>query len=601
MHYQSLFAARGVQAVFIVLFALSLSVTSFAHSNIKLVSQLRPFTSDNRYGDVWGEGNYAYLASYNGSGVMIIDISDPAAPRMVGHYDPPAGGRFQDVIVANGIGYFSSENNGGVHIVDVRDPAQPRLLNQIHTAQHGFPFVHELTYSDGVLYEADSRTTRVKVFDVRRPEAPVFVRDIQTTDSMFIHAAMAINGRLYTSGWGGRTDIYDIRNVLNAPPPLLGVVETGNNSHSCWPSNDGRLLASARETDNGDVRLFDISDPAHPQFLAAITSESLGHDDNLNIVRHEGPALDSISAHNPYIVGNMLFVSWYQAGVVAVDISDPRQPKFAGDYDTFSGPVASFDGCWGVFPFLGFDRVLLSDLDGGLFVVDATEALAGPRTVSAASYQFTGVAPGAIVAAFGTRLSAGVGAAASLPLPMELAGARITVQDFAGVERNAPLFFVSPSQINYQVPLGSAPGPALLKFTNPFGQTFSGAAIIRATAPTLFTIDQSGRGAAAALDAFTYAPAPFNATRATGEPNIIALFGSGLGANATDTDGNVASSCEASLDGRPVTINYAGRAPGLVGVNQFNLILPVGIASGAHQLVIRRGAAVSNTVTLVIK
>jgi uncharacterized protein (TIGR03437 family) len=46
-------------------------------------------------------------------------------------------------------------------------------------------------------------------------------------------------------------------------------------------------------------------------------------------------------------------------------------------------------------------------------------------------------------------------AAASTPLPTELAGVR--VRDALGVERLAPLFFVSPSQINYLMPAGAAP------------------------------------------------------------------------------------------------------------------------------------------------
>lgn len=45
--------------------------------NITLVSQLDPLPGNNRYGDVWGEGNYAYVGSFSGSGVAIIDISDP--------------------------------------------------------------------------------------------------------------------------------------------------------------------------------------------------------------------------------------------------------------------------------------------------------------------------------------------------------------------------------------------------------------------------------------------------------------------------------------------------------------------------------------------
>ena len=65
--------------------------------NVTLVSQLDPLPGNNRYGDVWGEGNYAYVGSFSGSGVAIIDISDPNAPFLETTYLPPSGGQFKDV------------------------------------------------------------------------------------------------------------------------------------------------------------------------------------------------------------------------------------------------------------------------------------------------------------------------------------------------------------------------------------------------------------------------------------------------------------------------------------------------------------------------
>ena len=50
------------------------SATANAQATLKLVGQLDPFPGDNRYADVWGEGNYAYLGSYSGTGVMILDL-----------------------------------------------------------------------------------------------------------------------------------------------------------------------------------------------------------------------------------------------------------------------------------------------------------------------------------------------------------------------------------------------------------------------------------------------------------------------------------------------------------------------------------------------
>lgn len=579
---------------FSVLAAILLSVSVRAQETIKLLGQIKPFEVNNRYADVWGEGNYAYVGSFSGSGLMIFDITNPSAPKMAGFYDPPGGERFQDVMVINGIGYFSSdgrlsgEARGGVHIVDVRNPATPVLLSQILPAQRGFLNVHELfVTADGVLFEADSRTNVIKIFDVRDPRNPAYLWDVQTTDTRFIHAVIAVNGRLFTSGWSGKTDIYDVRNVLTQQPQLLGSVESGMNSHASWPSNDGKLLASARETANGDVRLFDISNPANPIELVRITAESLG--------------FDAFTAHNPYIVGNLLIVSWYQGGAAVIDITDPRQPRLTGRFDTYPAAAANgYDGCWGVYPFLGLDRMLLSDMDGGLFIVDATAAMAGPRTVSAASYSYSAIAGKSIVSAFGTNLSAATQLALTNPLPLSLAGAGVSLQDFKGVERLAPLFFVSPNQINYEIPPGTAAGPALVKFTNG-SQTVTGSTIIAVSAPAIFTADASGKGAAAALDAFTFTAGPFNARRSDGQPNVIAVFGTGLGEDGTDIVGNIAASVLATIDGQPVTVSYAGQAPGFVGLNQLNIVFPAEISAGNHALVVTRNGASSNAVGIAVK
>ncbi len=81
-------------------------------------------------------------------------------------------------------------------------------------------------------------------------------------------------------------------------------------------------------------------------------------------------------------------------------------------------------------------------------------------TVSAANYSGSPLACEAIVSAFGTGLATSTQSAASLPLPKTLGGTTIKVRDSAGTERDAALFFASPTQINFQIPPGTANGNA---------------------------------------------------------------------------------------------------------------------------------------------
>ena len=79
-------------------------------------------------------------------------------------------------------------------------------------------------------------------------------------------------------------------------------------------------------------------------------------------------------------------------------------------------------------------------------------------TVSAASFAGPGLASESIASAFGSGLSESTEIAATQPLPTTLAGIHVRVRDNLGAESFAPLFFASPNQINFQLPLGSRDG-----------------------------------------------------------------------------------------------------------------------------------------------
>lgn len=119
-------------------------------------------------------------------------------------------------------------------------------------------------------------------------------------------------------------------------------------------------------------------------------------------------------------------------------------------------------------------------------------------SVSAASYHGSQVASEAIVAAFGTDLAVTTQNAASTPLPTSLAGTTVKVKDSTNREQLASLFFVSPTQVNYQVPEGTALGLATVTITAGNGAVSTGTILVEKVAPGLFSADASGTGLAAA-------------------------------------------------------------------------------------------------------
>jgi len=174
-------------------------------------------------------------------------------------------------------------------------------------------------------------------------------------------------------------------------------VTAGNSMHSNWTSEDGNFLYSCRETSSGnaDLRTYDVSVPAQPLLVNRLGMNDLG--------------LNAVSPHNPVVMGNFLYVAWYQAGVQVFDLTNPSAPKRVGQYDSFQTQYhetevpqseigepwdvfcggdglqnnlpTNYDGNWAVYPFLGQDKVLLGDLKNGLLVVDATGINSAPKNI----------------------------------------------------------------------------------------------------------------------------------------------------------------------------------------------------------------------------
>jgi hypothetical protein len=361
--------------------------------NIRLVGSIKPSANPLSYGDVWAENDIACMgvwlnySTYN-YGVGIFSISNPAAPVLLSVYSPsPTGNnQFELGAVRNKIGYFGSWSGGGLHIVSLTNPAAPQLLCRVGgttgNVTNGFDRVHTIFLERNFLYEAAhvAGITRVKVFDVSNPSAPVYLQDINTTNTTKVHQITVRNKGastlLYTSGWGGnddsnpsspgQTDIFDVSNVGTQPAQWLGRVYSGYNSHSSYPTPDGNMLVVCRETPGGDVRFYDISNPSlipsNAVPIVMLTPASMG--------------MEADIPHNPVVVNNFLFLSWYQNGIQIFDITDRSRPVRVGFYDTYPATESSaFQGNWGVFPHLGFDKLLISDIQSGMFVMDATAVL----------------------------------------------------------------------------------------------------------------------------------------------------------------------------------------------------------------------------------
>ena len=89
--------------------------------------------------------------------------------------------------------------------------------------------------------------------------------------------------------------------------------------------------------------------------------------------------------------------------------------------------------------------------------------------------------------------------ATSATLPTELGGVQVSILDAAGTRRNAGLFFVSPTQVNFQIPAATSAGVAVISVLRNGTAVGQGVATIASVAPALFSANANGQGVAAAV------------------------------------------------------------------------------------------------------
>ncbi len=215
---------------------------------------------------------------------------------------------------------------------------------------------------------------------------------------------------------------------------------------------------------------------------------------------------------------------------------------------------------------------------------------------------------GSFAAAYGTNLATSF-ATASGSLQTTLAGVFVSVKDSAGVTRLAPVQYVSPLQVNYLVPDGSAPGIA----TVTIGSS-TGALQIDAVGPGLYSINGDGKGVAAANAALysadgTITPetvfqcpsggacvaAPLDLGKTT-DQLVITLYGTGLRNLSSQQNAVV------GIGGVRAQILYVGAQPQYPGLDQVNLVVPRMLAgAGETPVVLTVDGQTANVVTLNIK
>jgi uncharacterized protein (TIGR03437 family) len=248
------------------------------------------------------------------------------------------------------------------------------------------------------------------------------------------------------------------------------------------------------------------------------------------------------------------------------------------------------------------------------FDITVDRTVSAVTSVSAASFCGAALAPESIGAAFGAQLAPTIAAANMLPLPTQLSGTSVKIKDSAGVERFAPLFFVAPQQINYQIPSGTATGAAMVTVVNG-ANNFMGTAQINRVAPALFAANANGSGVAAAVvlrvrgdGTQVYEPVvrfdqllgrfvavPIELGEETDQVFLL-LFGTGVRFHSS------LAAVALRIGDVAAEVSFAGATPDLIGLDQINARLPRSLMGrGAVEVVLLADGYASNIVQIILR
>jgi hypothetical protein len=297
------------------------------------------------------DGDHAYVVGPRG--VDIIDVSDPASPRVDAHVD----GEFNDLKLAHSadrvIAYVAPlYQQATTLVIDVTDPTRPRSANVLHEYSHSLfvtaapsPRLYLGSYVDGV-----------PVYDITDPATPVrlgaFALPIHGAG---VHDMFPDRNMVYVNDTTAGMFAMDITAGLDAPVERGHIATTYSHTSFSGVAGGRKIILHGDEgmTPDGGafLRVLD-GDPDSPTFMTELSRY---------FTRPE------VGIHNFQLVGDRLYIAYYQDGVRVVDLSTPTKPVEVAHYNTWDDTAAigaAFEGALGI-------RVV----DGLIYVADSLRGL----------------------------------------------------------------------------------------------------------------------------------------------------------------------------------------------------------------------------------
>lgn len=309
-------------------------------------------------------------SSYNGKeGFTVHDVSDPRKPRKVAEFLAPPGVHMHKLrIVGDDILYVNSEAlpgergkgaRTGFYIFDISKPGTIRQIgfyDMPGSGPHRFGVDNKRKlaffpndapgWNRRVIWTMDiSDPVKPEVVSIwglpsQKSDGESIMNDPHPADTtVTLHGPPMIRGnRMFAAFWGGGVAVIDCSDLRNMKllghtrwsPPFVGA------THTAWPIGDRPYLVATDEArakqnywDSQFMWVIDIRDETNP------VTVSTWFPDRETYFKRGGRfgahnILEDITSEGPW--ANLVFITYFNAGLRAVDVSDPLRPKEVGYY-----------------------------------------------------------------------------------------------------------------------------------------------------------------------------------------------------------------------------------------------------------------------------
>jgi choice-of-anchor B domain-containing protein len=315
---------------------------------------------EERSSDIWGyvgpdKREYAIIALHEGTAIIEIDQDQNLLQRA---YIPGGASRWRDVqTLGHHLYIVAEENADGMQIVDLSDlPSRARLVSTFRGFDHAHSMFIDVDRALAFVAGTNLGNKGLRIYSLSDPVSPV---ELGVWDPYYVHDVHARGNQAYTFNAELGLAILDVTNPSQPTPQQSLEYDDMAYTHSGWASKSGELLAVTDELDEalgGNTRILFFSKTL-PDGAYAFSSAYTG----------PSKAIDK----NVFLLGDFAVFSNFTGGVSVLDLGGTTGgPRLHARYDTYPGhnePL--FAGAWGVYPYLPSGRLIVSDINRGLFVM----------------------------------------------------------------------------------------------------------------------------------------------------------------------------------------------------------------------------------------